>query len=454
MPKAVDISGQTFNWLTAIEATSKRTKYGKVIWRFRCRCGNELECDHKLVTGGQRHSCGCKRHEARPRAQLLGQTFMWLTVIGGLEKHRGRYKWRCQCKCGAIAYASTADLKAERVTSCGCRQAAMRQEQSEPSKSSRPEYVIWQGMKKRCYNDACRSWKSYGGRGIRVCDEWRDSFDAFFRDMGPRPTAQHSLDRIDVNGHYEPSNCRWVLRKQQANNKQSTVRLTLGGKTHTIGEWAEITGIPYRTIALRLKLGWTVERALTQPKRLNRKYERSIRWHTYNTWRSMIGRCHDPEHAGYCQYGLKGISVCERWRESFENFISDMGYRPGREYTLHRIDNYRGYCKLNCRWASAADQMRERISSRLLTFNGNTMTLGEWAKVMGMKASLIAARLDRGWTIDRALTSPPQSVKRFSFGGQDLTAREWAKLLGFSPSAMYYRLQTMPLEKALRPHVL
>jgi hypothetical protein len=130
-----------------------------------------------------------------------------------------------------------------------------------------PEYEAWQSMKARCLNPRHRFFKHYGGRGIKVCEQWRQSFANFVADMGPRPSPDHSLDRIDNNGHYGPGNCRWVTQKEQCNNRRSNHHVTFNGETRTISQWAEVTGILKSCIRLRLKAGWSIEAALTTPSR-------------------------------------------------------------------------------------------------------------------------------------------------------------------------------------------
>jgi hypothetical protein len=127
-----------------------------------------------------------------------------------------------------------------------------------------PEYQTWQGMKARCLNPNGRSYRLYGGRGIKVCREWLDSFEAFFTAMGPRPSPDHSLDRIDNDGDYRPSNCRWATGKEQQNNMRRNRWIEFGGKKRTLKQCSEETGIHHRTIQGRLNRGWPLARALGQ----------------------------------------------------------------------------------------------------------------------------------------------------------------------------------------------
>lgn len=125
--------------------------------------------------------------------------------------------------------------------------------------------AIWSSMIRRCHDEGCDVYRYYGGRGIKVCQRWRDSFDAFVADMGPRPDG-YQIDRIDNGGNYEPGNCRWVDRKTQCRNRRSSRVLEFRGEKRTIAEWSEVTGIGAKVIEMRLrKCGYTVERALTQP---------------------------------------------------------------------------------------------------------------------------------------------------------------------------------------------
>lgn len=128
---------------------------------------------------------------------------------------------------------------------------------------STAEYHAWSAMIQRCTNPNNPNYKNYGGRGIKVHEPWRD-FSNFIIDMGRKPSSKHTLDRKNVNGNYEPSNCRWITQKQQCNNLRKNVLLTHNNKTMTISEWADHTGIKYDTLYIRLYRGWDVGRALTK----------------------------------------------------------------------------------------------------------------------------------------------------------------------------------------------
>lgn len=132
-----------------------------------------------------------------------------------------------------------------------------------PSKTR--EYYVWKAARSRCYNPRNKGFDHYGGRGITMCDEWRDDVQAFLRDMGPRPSPKHSIERIDNDGPYSPDNCRWGTRVEQASNTTRNNQVTLNGETHTLTEWARRFGVKLSTIYARLDRGWTMQRAITTP---------------------------------------------------------------------------------------------------------------------------------------------------------------------------------------------
>jgi hypothetical protein len=125
-------------------------------------------------------------------------------------------------------------------------------------------YKAWKSMMYRCYDKKNSMFKHYGGRGISVCNQWFD-FDVFVKDMGHRPSKKHSIDRINNNGNYEPSNCRWATEIEQKNNMRTNRRFTLWGKTKTMAEWARVAGIKQKTFFMRISKGWDIERAVTAP---------------------------------------------------------------------------------------------------------------------------------------------------------------------------------------------
>jgi hypothetical protein len=129
------------------------------------------------------------------------------------------------------------------------------------------EYTIWRAMKSRCSNPATINYSDYGGRGIAVCDRWRDDFAAFLADMGPRPSPDHSIDRRDNSGPYSPDNCRWSTSTEQSNNRRVNRMLSHQGRTQTLAQWSRELGLSRVTLADRLDAGWPVEKAFGPSRR-------------------------------------------------------------------------------------------------------------------------------------------------------------------------------------------
>ncbi len=151
---------------------------------------------------------------------VSGQRFGLLTVSHFLRRENGSSYYRCVCDCGEKKTVSRCSLSNGRVRSCGClRRKIAREVHLTHGGTYTKEYVIWSGMKKRCFNPRSPAFKYYGSRGITMCDEWRGSFERFYLDMGPKPNGK-SIDRIDNDGNYEPGNCRWATTSQQNANRR------------------------------------------------------------------------------------------------------------------------------------------------------------------------------------------------------------------------------------------
>jgi len=197
---------------------------------------------------------------------LTNKRFGRLTVIEKTPlRANGNVLWKCQCECGNVSYVTTCNLKTENTTSCGCflREQQRRGSTKHGMRHTRV-YSLWLLMKDRCNNPNGNEYKNYGGRGIRVCDEWAKDFMAFFNDMG-HPHSFESIERIDVNGNYEKANCKWLLKSLQGRNKTKNRLLTHGGITRCLADWSDITGIAYWTLHSRLRRGWSIEDTLDTP---------------------------------------------------------------------------------------------------------------------------------------------------------------------------------------------
>ena len=192
---------------------------------------------------------------------LVGKVFSRLTVVS-LEKIPGaRPKWICRCECGAEKKVNTSHLVKGTTRSCGCLMLGTKNAEKH-GRSRVPEYGPWYSMKRRCYDEKSINYEIYGGRGITVCDRWLNSIENFCEDMGPRPSLDHSIDRINNDGNYEPGNCHWATREDQGLNTRQTRKLVYRGVTYNTKEASETFGIPADRIRERLHRNWTVERTL------------------------------------------------------------------------------------------------------------------------------------------------------------------------------------------------
>lgn len=208
------------------------------------------------------------------RVELAGKRFGRLVALEKVGAGNTIARWKCRCDCGADCEVRAANLVNGHTQSCGCLQRERTSETKTvhghyhgPDGKRSKLYGVWNQMKQRCQNTRNGSYENCGGRGITVCDEWQDfrPFRAWALVNGYREGL--SIDRIDNDGDYEPSNCRWTDRTAQAVNRRSAVFLTYDGRTLPIREWAEETGIEAHILRQRLRRGWTAHRVLTQPVR-------------------------------------------------------------------------------------------------------------------------------------------------------------------------------------------
>lgn len=203
---------------------------------------------------------------------LTGQRYGRLVV---LERAANRVtpggsvlaRWICRCDCGNIMTVDATALRSGNTQSCGClRSDMLRTLRTKHENLDRRLYHIWISMKGRCSNPNCKHYDRYGGRGIYVCDEWVNDYEAFAEWAMSHGYAENlTIDRIDNDGPYMPGNCRWADQTTQANNRSTTLHVEYNGEVHTFTEWAKITQIPYRTLKSRWQLGWSVEDMLTKP---------------------------------------------------------------------------------------------------------------------------------------------------------------------------------------------
>jgi hypothetical protein len=226
-----------------------------------------------------------------------------------------------------------------------------------------PEYASWQHAKARCYNTGDKHFSDYGGRGITMCDRWRDSFELFLADMGPRPSRKHSIDRKNNDGHYEPSNCRWADPFQQANNTRHNRVVSALGAQRTMTEWARALAAKPGLVKARIRYGWSDHDAVTRPKRQGRTLTHNGQTMTVAEWSRQCGL---P-----CRIIQKRIRI---------------GWTADKALS------------------TPSGAIKGRAS--YITFRGETHTTSEWARLRGFKKTTLHRRLGHGWSIERALNTP------------------------------------------------
>lgn len=186
------------------------------------------------------------------------------------EKNKyGVLLWECLCDCGNIVNLLTSSIKSGNTQSCGClsRDNLIQRNKDNATHglSRTPIYITWGGIVQRCTNPTDSHFPDYGGRGISICDRWRNSFENFYADMGPKPGPEYSIERSNNNGDYEPGNCIWVTKSEQNNNRRDNVIINYNGKDYTKAQLAREHNINVATFGYRLSSGWSVEDAVNTP---------------------------------------------------------------------------------------------------------------------------------------------------------------------------------------------
>lgn len=200
------------------------------------------------------------------REDLRGRRFGRLTAVEYAGHSQGSRVslWRCVCDCGGSTTSSAYNLKIGNSGSCGCRRKETLAGYATHGASKTAEYRSWLAMKKRCGNPMDKHYADYGGRGVAVCERWRQSFENFLADMGTKPSPAHTLDRIDNDGNYEPGNCRWATIHEQASNRRNNRIIEFENEKATIQEWSRRLGITISTLDYRLR-AWPMRLAMTLP---------------------------------------------------------------------------------------------------------------------------------------------------------------------------------------------
>lgn len=188
----------------------------------------------------------------------------WTVQSESIHKSSRIRRFDCICDCGTQRAVLLTSLNNGASTSCGCTILKVKHGYARRGSKTR-EYIVWRNMISRCHDSSNKNYKYYGGRGIYVCQSWRADFGQFMRDMGPRPTEKHKLERIDNSSGYSATNCRWATHREQMRNTRANILITVDGITMTAIEWSEKNSISRDVIYSRLHRGWNPVQAVTRP---------------------------------------------------------------------------------------------------------------------------------------------------------------------------------------------
>ena len=288
-PKYENLIGKRFGKLVVIkESDDYVLKTGEHYkqWLCKCDCGNEKIARASFLKNGRTSHCGCERYKNQSKAftkDITGKKFGKLTAIKISktiygEDGKAKNYWLCKCDCGNYTEVQINHLSSGHTKTCGCSfdKNFLGDITRKHGMHSEKIYFIYNGMKQRCYNPNNGHYKDYGGRGIKICDEWlgENGFINFYEWAikngynKEKTKKEQSIDRIDVNGNYEPSNCRWADSVQQGNNQRKTIKVIYRGREYTLRELSDMCGINRNILYGRIvKRNWDVEKAISEKAR-------------------------------------------------------------------------------------------------------------------------------------------------------------------------------------------
>lgn len=264
-----DITGKRFGRLIVVRKTDQKPK-DRYLWECICDCGNTVYLPANGLKSGNNVSCGCKLKERIINIDFTGQRIGKLLIVKKSESSDG---WICLCDCGNEIIVKSRELKHKNTKSCGCLNNELLRERNKKMATHRMSnsrlYGIWAKMKVRCTKIENKDYDNYGARGISFYKEW-ESFEPFMEwAMNNGYNEKLTLDRIDVNGDYEPDNCRWITMKEQASNKRTSRYIEVDGVKRTVAEWARIIGVSRQGLRYRLEAGWSIEDIISEKNQGN-----------------------------------------------------------------------------------------------------------------------------------------------------------------------------------------
>lgn len=375
MPNLIDLTGQRFGRYTVISRAPDKIGpkgYAETMWNCVCECGNIRQCEGRNLRRGTSTSCGCSRTD-RTRADLLGKRFGHLVVIAfdhcDKEKDYRLYQ-KCQCDCGNVKIIDGHSLRKGQTMTCGKCHSMW----NENCYSRERLYKVYESMKARCLCETSQSYKHYGGRGIKICDEWLAGYE-IFREQAiengydeSAPYGKLTIERIDVNGNYCPENCRLASMLEQARNRRNTKYYEYNGELKRLDELSDLYGVDKKIIDGRLRNGWDFYRAITDNPSIF-KYKNKSKWDTLVT------------HDGITKTARQWLDDCA---------ISRCGVN---ERVMRGMD-------------IETALFAPLYNARRYEYNGESLSLKEQSKKTGIKKCTLEKRLRKGLSFQEAITTP------------------------------------------------
>jgi hypothetical protein len=349
------------------------------------------------------------------------------TIIDYMVDGRGISRIKIHCHVGRLGCLSdqggwkrktdfsNAGPNSSGAESCGCLKKQILSEKQlvhGDSLNGSPHFRLhsaWKNMKTRCKPKFSQA-DNYFNKGIRVCPEWEDNYQAF-KDWSLKNGWEEglTLERKNNSEGYNPNNCKWITKQEQARNTSRIRKYTYQGETMNLSQWAkdQRSAVEYGTLLARLRNGWNFEEALTQPSRQN-GVKVEIRRRLMKIFYSVRARCNNSDAPAFPNYGGRGIQVCKEWLDNPDAFINWAIplYEDG--FDLDRIDNNAGYSPGNCRFVTRLENVRNRRTTIKLTLGCQTMTPDEWVKQPNVgpnvDANIIRLRRRKDWSDHDAIT--------------------------------------------------
>lgn len=368
---------------------------------------------------------------------LVGQKFGRLTVLRmgdrGARKTPQRV-WDCECECGGFVTVVGQNLRNGTTKSCGCYQRERASESNTTHGLSRSKtYFVWQQMVRRCTVPGSSGWEEYGAKGVTVDSRWL-TFEGFLEDMGLAEPGM-SIERRDNDKGYCRENCYWLPRSRQPNNRSVTVWVVHNNERRTLSDWAELTGFSRETLYQRLfVLGWPPEKALTEPKVKKRGKTTGKTVNKKSTARRKV------------QVAVRNGTLTR----------PDFCSHPGCERTDVQAHHHNGYDmehELDVVWLCPAHHPKS--TERRVAWQGREMTVREWAGETGIPYAMLRNRLwANGWRASEKTFSPVREKpgRLLTHNGETRNLTEWAKHLGLTVQTLIQRLKKgLPLDQVLSP---